>query len=112
MLVLNSIKSIGFNRTEELNTLIARSLFSGNRYAVYKVRVKNSDNNKGQSGGYRVIYYTIALDLVLLTTIYSKSDLADIGNNEIEEIIAKHELELEEKAQEREVKDLENPSDS
>jgi mRNA-degrading endonuclease RelE of RelBE toxin-antitoxin system len=75
---------------------------SGNRYAVYKLRVKNSDNNKGQSGGYRVIYYTLALDLVLLTTIYSKSDLADISNKEIEEIIAKYELETSEKAKETE----------
>jgi mRNA-degrading endonuclease RelE of RelBE toxin-antitoxin system len=28
---------------------------TGNKYPVYKVRVKNSDVKKGQSSGYRVI---------------------------------------------------------
>ena len=51
---------------------------SGNKYSVYKVRVKNSDNNKGQSGGYRVVYYTIILNSVLLATIYSKSEQEDL----------------------------------
>lgn len=68
---------------------------AGNKYPVYKVRVRNSDNNKGQSGGYRVIYYTITLESVLLTTIYSKSEREDVSNEEIEEIIADYELEGE-----------------
>ena len=68
---------------------------SGNKYLVYKIRVRNSDNKKGQSGGYRVIYYTITLESILLITIYSKSDRTDISNAEIEEIIARYELEVE-----------------
>jgi mRNA-degrading endonuclease RelE of RelBE toxin-antitoxin system len=70
-------------------------LISGNKYPVYKIRVRNSDNNKGQSGSYRVIYYTITLESILLTTIYSKSDRTNISNAEIEEIIARYELEIE-----------------
>jgi mRNA-degrading endonuclease RelE of RelBE toxin-antitoxin system len=57
---------------------------SGNKYSVYKVRVKNSNINKGQSGGYRVIYYTVTPDAVLLTAIYSKSVQENISNEEIE----------------------------
>ena len=30
---------------------------SGIGYPVFKLRVKNSDINKGKSGGYRLIYY-------------------------------------------------------
>ncbi len=30
---------------------------AGTGYTLYKVRLKNSDNQKGKSGGYRVIYY-------------------------------------------------------
>lgn len=40
-------------------------------YEIYKVRVKNSDNKKGASGGYRVIYYVKTSDLVVLCNIYS-----------------------------------------
>jgi mRNA-degrading endonuclease RelE of RelBE toxin-antitoxin system len=60
---------------------------AGNKYPVYKVRVKNSNNNKGQSGGYRIIYYTITPEAVLLTAIYSKSERANISNSEIEDRI-------------------------
>jgi mRNA-degrading endonuclease RelE of RelBE toxin-antitoxin system len=63
---------------------------SGNKYSVYKVRVKNSNNNKGQSGGYRVIYYTITPESVLLTAIYSKSERSNISNEEIEDRIDRY----------------------
>ena len=68
---------------------------SGNKYSVYKVRVKNSNINKGQSGGYRVIYYTVTPDAVLLTAIYSKSVQENISNEEIETRIERYELEVE-----------------
>jgi mRNA-degrading endonuclease RelE of RelBE toxin-antitoxin system len=68
---------------------------SGNKYPVYKVRVKNSDTKKGQSGGDRILYYTITAEAILLTTIYSKSDRENISNEEIEEIIEQYELEVE-----------------
>jgi mRNA-degrading endonuclease RelE of RelBE toxin-antitoxin system len=69
---------------------------NGNQYEVYKVRVKNSDINKGQSGGYRVIYYTKNIEKVLLTAIYSKSEQANITNKEIETRIKEYELQEEE----------------
>jgi mRNA-degrading endonuclease RelE of RelBE toxin-antitoxin system len=66
-----------------------------NKYPVYKVRVTNSDTRKGKSGGYRVIYYTITPEAILLTTIYSKSDRRTISNKEVEDIIGQYELEIE-----------------
>jgi mRNA-degrading endonuclease RelE of RelBE toxin-antitoxin system len=75
---------------------------TGNKYPVYKVRVKNSDVKKGQSSGYRVIYYIQTPEAILLTTIYSKSNRANISNEEIESIIDRYMLEVEQ--QEREVK--------
>jgi mRNA-degrading endonuclease RelE of RelBE toxin-antitoxin system len=74
---------------------------SGNKYPVYKARVKNSDNKKGQSSGYRVIYYTIVTDAILLTTIYSKSERGNISNREIEDLIEQEEIEV--KQQDREI---------
>ena len=49
----------------------------------YKLRLKNSDIQKGKSGGYRVIYFYIEDDTITLISIYSKSDLANIEENEI-----------------------------
>jgi mRNA-degrading endonuclease RelE of RelBE toxin-antitoxin system len=72
---------------------------NGNQYEVYKVRVKNSDINKGQSGGYRVIYYTKNIEKVLLTAIYSKSEQANITNKEIETRIKEYELQEEQQDQ-------------
>jgi mRNA-degrading endonuclease RelE of RelBE toxin-antitoxin system len=68
---------------------------SGNKYPVYKVRVKNSNVNKGQSGGYRVIYYTMTPDALVLTAIYSKSVQENISNEEIEARIEQYELEVD-----------------
>ncbi len=57
-------------------------------YPVYKVRIKNSDIQKGKSSGYRMIYYLKTADLIILLTIYSKADRANINISEIEEILA------------------------
>jgi mRNA-degrading endonuclease RelE of RelBE toxin-antitoxin system len=58
---------------------------------IYKVRVKNSNNQKGKSGGYRLIYYVKTIDRIILVTIYSKSEQKDIEKNEIEDIITEFE---------------------
>lgn len=76
-------------------------VITGNRYPVYKVRVKNRDINKGQSSGYRVIYYIQTPEVVLLASIYSKSDRGNISNQEIEDIIEQYMLEID--RQEKEV---------
>jgi len=54
----------------------------------YKIRLKNSDNNRGKSSGYRVVYLSIEEDLnIILLSIYSKSDLDNISESEIDKKI-------------------------
>ncbi|MFN6562669.1 MAG: type II toxin-antitoxin system RelE/ParE family toxin [Nostoc sp. ChiSLP01] len=60
----------------------------GEEYVVYKVRVRNSNIQKGKSAGYRLIYQVESATSILLLTIYSKSDREDIGVNEIISILA------------------------
>ena len=59
----------------------------GVRYDVFKVRAKNSDASRGKSGGYRLIYYGKSEAEVVLVTIYSKTEQADIAPKEIRQII-------------------------
>ena len=63
----------------------------GTSYTVYKVRVANSDTQRGKSGGYRVIYYLQRQDDVLLVTLYSKTEQSDIEANDIIQIIQEEE---------------------
>ncbi len=60
----------------------------GEEYIVYKVRVRNSNIQKGKSAGYRLIYQLESSTSILLLTIYSKSDRGDIAANEIRDILA------------------------
>ncbi|HWG45547.1 MAG TPA: type II toxin-antitoxin system RelE/ParE family toxin [Gemmataceae bacterium] len=57
------------------------------RYEVFKVRAKNSDALKGKSSGYRLIYYVKTESEVVLVTVYSKTEQADIAPEEIRQII-------------------------
>lgn len=59
----------------------------GAGYTVFKVRIKNSDIQKGKSAGYRLIYHLESPIRILLLLIYSKSDKADILASEIREVI-------------------------
>lgn len=59
----------------------------GTTYTVFKVRIKNSDIQKGKSGGYRAIYQLRNNICVLLITIYSKSDETTLKASDIREII-------------------------
>lgn len=56
-------------------------------YIIFKVRVKNSNIQKGKSAGYRLIYQAESQHKVLLLTIYSKSDTSDITVSELRSII-------------------------
>lgn len=60
-------------------------------YDVFKLRVRNSDIQKGKSGGYRLIYYVKTATGIILLTIYAKSEQADIVADEIRSIITEHE---------------------
>jgi mRNA-degrading endonuclease RelE of RelBE toxin-antitoxin system len=68
---------------------------AGIQYKIFKVRLKNSNIQKGKSGGYRVIYYLKTDTKIILATIYSKSDFSDVSNEIIEEAIAQYEQEIQ-----------------
>jgi len=59
----------------------------GTGYTLYKVRAKNSDSQRGKSGGYRVIYYLKTDTHCTLVTLYSKSDQGDIDVNELSRLL-------------------------
>jgi mRNA-degrading endonuclease RelE of RelBE toxin-antitoxin system len=62
---------------------------SGTGYTVMKVRVKNSDIQKGKSGGYRLAYEIESpTNLFVLKIYYSKSEQADISAIELITILA------------------------
>ncbi|NJL60719.1 MAG: type II toxin-antitoxin system RelE/ParE family toxin [Methylacidiphilales bacterium] len=63
----------------------------GTNYTVFKLRVRNSNIQKGKSGGYRLIYYLKTATGIILLTIYTKSEQADIAAAEIKDIIADYE---------------------
>ncbi|MGB5973179.1 MAG: type II toxin-antitoxin system RelE/ParE family toxin [Nodosilinea sp.] len=63
---------------------------SGIVYAVFKVRLRNSDVQRGRSSGYRVIYYLKTKAKIILVTIYYKSDQGDIPDRTICQIIENH----------------------
>lgn len=54
---------------------------------VFKVRVQNSDAQRGKSGGYRLVYELRSPTLVALLQIYSKSEREDIDADEIRSIL-------------------------
>jgi mRNA-degrading endonuclease RelE of RelBE toxin-antitoxin system len=60
----------------------------GTGYTVFKVRVRNSDIQKGKSAGYRLIYQLESPTSVLLLLIYSKLDQIDVAVQEIQSVIA------------------------
>lgn len=60
-------------------------------YEVFKLRVRNSDIQKGKSGGYRLIYYLKTAQSIILLTIYSKSRQANITADDIQSIISEYE---------------------
>ena len=57
------------------------------RYTVFKVRVRNSDIQKGKRSGYRLIYHLKTPTNIILVTIYSKLDQADISGEQIRRIL-------------------------
>ena len=59
----------------------------GENYIVIKVRIKNTNIQKGKSAGYRLVYQVESPTNVLLLTIYSKSDHDDISSTEIWNIL-------------------------
>ncbi|RKZ92446.1 MAG: type II toxin-antitoxin system RelE/ParE family toxin [Candidatus Parabeggiatoa sp. nov. 1] len=56
-------------------------------YILYKVRVRNSDVQKGKSGGYRLIYSIQNTVHLILVTVYSKSEQGDVSTTQIHRIL-------------------------
>jgi mRNA-degrading endonuclease RelE of RelBE toxin-antitoxin system len=60
-------------------------------YTVFKVRSQHSDIQKGKRSGYRRIDYLKTPKLVLLITLYAKTEQGDIAAEQIRRIIREHE---------------------
>ena len=60
---------------------------AGTSGVVFKVRVRNSDVQKGKSGGYRLIYQVLDADSLVLLMIYSKSDYPDIPVADLRDLV-------------------------
>ena len=56
-------------------------------YTIFKVRIRNSDINKGKSSGYRIIYYVKSDEKIILITIYSKTKQTNITHQRILRIL-------------------------
>ena len=63
-------------------------------YAVFKLRVRNSDIPKGKSSGYRLIYYVKTATGIILLTVYIKSEQVDIAAKDVQGIIAEYDQQL------------------
>ncbi|MEW6755880.1 MAG: type II toxin-antitoxin system RelE/ParE family toxin [Candidatus Latescibacterota bacterium] len=62
---------------------------SGMGFAVWKVRVRNSDVAKGKSSGYRLVYFVSPASSVVLVALYSKLDQGDVTAQQVRRILAK-----------------------
>ena len=60
----------------------------GTGYTIIKVRIRNRDIGRGKSGGYRIIYYLKTITNIILITIYSKTEQADISSAKIKQILS------------------------
>jgi mRNA-degrading endonuclease RelE of RelBE toxin-antitoxin system len=60
---------------------------SGVGYTLFKVRVRNQDRARGKSAGYRVIYYLRTTNNIIMVTIYSKTEQADVSAAQIRRIV-------------------------
>lgn len=54
---------------------------------LYKIRLSNSNKNKGKSAGYRIYYYVKINDTVYLLTIYDKSQIESINENSLTQYV-------------------------
>ena len=53
---------------------------------LYKIRYKDSESMKGQSGAYRVIYYYKSKDGCYLLNIFSKSEKENLTDKELQDL--------------------------
>jgi len=70
---------LNFDTVHKESTVIKNNL--------HKVRLANSNKNKGKSSGYRIYYYLQLNDTIYLLTIYDKSQIASINENLLNQYI-------------------------
>lgn len=81
--------------TNEVRKLIARlerderpgDKISGARSNLWKARLPNPSAQRGKRGGFRVVYYLLLSNRVILVTIYSKSRQADISPAKLRQLL-------------------------
>lgn len=74
-----------------INQLVAGELpgdqIPGVSLAIFKVRLKNSDIQKGKRSGYRCVYYLKTREDIILVTVYSKSEQSDVSTARLQTIL-------------------------
>lgn len=81
--------------TDEVRKLVARlerderpgNKIPGTGTTLYKVRLPNPSARRGKRGGFRVIYYLLLSDQVIMLTIYSKSLRADLSLSKLRRLL-------------------------
>lgn len=63
----------------------------GTGYSIFKVRIQNSDIRKGKRAGYRCLYYIKTPSKIILVTLYSKLEQADVSAAELRRILKEFE---------------------
>jgi len=71
------------------NGILPGDQITGVNLAVFKVRIQNTDIQKGKRSGYRCIYYLKSRNKIFLVTIYSKLDQSDISAKKMKQILKK-----------------------
>lgn len=54
---------------------------------LHKIRIANSNKNKGKRAGYRIYYYVKVEDTIYLLSIYDKSEIAMIDEKMLDQYI-------------------------
>lgn len=62
----------------------------GLNYLVFKTRLPNSSAHRGKSGGFRMLYCIRQRDVLLMLTLYTKSEQQNISPEQIRRIIEEY----------------------
>ncbi len=81
----NFIKKDLSSFVEDFDSTHKQAIFIKNN--IYKIRLQNTNKNKGKSAGYRIYYYVKMDDIVYLITIYDKSEIEMINENVVMDAI-------------------------
>lgn len=79
------LEDIAFRQVGMRNCLIAKKEITGEvEKEIWRLRLSNSDTNKGKSCGYRIFYCRLSSEKgVLFLGIYFKPDVDDVGYSEL-----------------------------